>query len=181
MTSFCTIALGLCTTIASIALAQAADPAFDVKPGLWEITSTGTATGVPPIPPEALSKLSPEQRAKMEAAMQAAMASSSHPRTSKSCITQRQLEKAPTFADTHDKNCKQTIVSRTATRIETRVECTGEQKMSGTFRFQALSRETVRGEVTMAVSGGGNAMNSNHTLEGRWLGEDCGSVKPSGE
>ncbi|MBV9153766.1 MAG: DUF3617 domain-containing protein [Alphaproteobacteria bacterium] len=179
MTRFCTIALGLCTTIASIALAQAADPAFDVKPGLWEITSTGAATGAPPIPAEALAKLSPEQRAKMEAAMQAAMARSSQPRTSKSCITQKQLEK--TFAGTNDKNCKQTIVSRTATLIEARVECTGEQKTSGTVRFQALSRETVRGEVKMAISGGGNTMNSNHTLEGKWLGADCGSVKPSGE
>ena len=180
MTRLRTIALSLCATLASIALAQAADPAFDVKPGLWEITSMGSATGAPPIPPEALAKLSPEQRAKMEAAMQAAMARNGQPRTSKSCITQAQLEKGPNFGP-HDKSSKQTIVSRTASLMETRVECTGEQKMSGTFRFQALSRETVRGEVTMAISGGGNTMNSNRTLEGKWLGADCGSVKPSGE
>ena len=65
--------------------------------------------------------------------------------------------------------------------IETRVECTGQQKMSGTFRFQALSREAIRGDMTMAMISGDKTMNSKYTLQGKWLGADCGNVKPSGE
>jgi hypothetical protein len=53
--------------------------------------------------------------------------------------------------------------------------------MSGTFRFQALSREAIRGEVSMVLSGGDKPMTSKHTLDGKWLGADCGNVKPSGD
>jgi hypothetical protein len=173
--------LGLGVTVGSILLAHAADPSLDVKTGLWEITSTGTTTGAPPIPPEALAKMTPEQRAKMESAMQSAIGRNNQPHVSKSCITQKQLEKAPNFAEQHDKSCKQTIVTRTSSVVETRVECSGAQKMSGTFRFQAVSREAIRGEVSMGLSNGGNTMTSKHMLDGKWLGADCGNVKPSGE
>src|SRR5262249_50766038 len=175
-----TITVALCATIGAVSLSHAADPAFNVKPGLWEVTTAGNLSGAPPIPPEALAKMTPEQRAQMEAAMQAAMSRNKQPRTSKSCITQQQLDKGPTFGP-HDKSCTQTVVSRTPSLIETRVECTGERKMSGTFRFQAQSREAIHGDMSMAMSGGGNTMNSKYTLDGKWLGADCGSVKPSGE
>jgi uncharacterized protein DUF3617 len=175
-----TAVLGLGVTVGSILLAHAAGPSLDVKTGLWEITSIGATTGAPPIPPEALAQMTPEQRAKMESAMRAAIARNNQSHVSKSCITQRQLEKAPDFAEQHDKSCKQTVVTRTAAVVETRVECSGPQKRSGTFRFQALSRETIRGEVSMVLSGGDKTMTSKFTLDGKWLGADCGNVKPSG-
>ena len=181
MPLFRSFLLGLAVCVGSMVLAYAADPAFDVKTGLWEVTSTGSMSGAPPIPQDALARMTPEQRAQMEAAMQAAIARNNQPHVSKSCITQRQLEKAPDFAEQHDKSCKQTVVTRTAAVVETRVECSGPQKRSGTFRFQALSRETIRGEVSMVLSSGDKAMTSKHTLDGKWLGADCGNVKPSGD
>src|SRR5438045_3135799 len=107
MSLFRSFLLGLGATVGSIVLAQAADPAFDVKTGLWELTSTGSMSGAPPIPAEALARMTPEQRAQMEAAMQAAIARNNQPHVSKSCMTQRQLEKAPNFAESHDQSCKQ--------------------------------------------------------------------------
>ena len=172
--------LTLGVTVGFAMPAHAADPALDVKTGLWELTSTGTTSGAPPIPEEALARMTPEQRAKMESAMQEAIGRNNQPHVSKSCITQRQLEKAPDFAEQHDKSCKQTVVTRTAAVVETRVECSGPQKRSGTFRFQALSREAIRGEVSMVLSGGDKTMTSKFTLDGKWLGADCGNVKPSG-
>src|SRR6195256_976644 len=168
-----TAVLGLGVTVGSMLLAHAAGPSLDVKTGLWEITSTGATTGAPPIPPEALAQMTPEQRAKMESAMQAAISRNNQPHVSKSCITQKQLEKAPNFAEQHDKSCKQTVVSRTASVIETRVECTGPQKMSGTFRFQAVSREAIHGDVSMVMSDGNKTMTSKHAIQGKWLGADC--------
>ena len=108
-------------TIGFVMLAHAADPALDVKTGLWELTSTGTMSGAPPIPQEALARMTPEQRAKMESAMQEAIGRNNQPHVSKSCITQKQLEKAPNFAEQQNKSCKQTVVSRTTSLIETRV------------------------------------------------------------
>src|SRR5437763_9100001 len=153
-----TAVLGLGVTVGSILLAHAAGPSLDVKTGLWEITSTGAMTGAPPIPPEALAQMTPEQRAKMESAMQAAISRNNQPHVSKSCITQKQLEKAPNFAEQHDKSCKQTIVTRTSSVVETRIECSGPQKMSGTFRLKALSRDAIRRQVSIALSSGAKAM-----------------------
>ena len=59
------IALVACCCAAPLALA--ADK-LDVKPGLWEITSSHHITGIPPMPKEWADKVTPEQRAAMEAA-----------------------------------------------------------------------------------------------------------------
>ena len=51
--------------LAFILLAHAADSIkLNVKPGLWEFSSAGQANGMPPIPDEALARLTPEQRAR---------------------------------------------------------------------------------------------------------------------
>lgn len=44
--------------------------AFNAKPGTWEMTITTLTTGMP-APPDMLAQMSPEQRAKIEAMMQA--------------------------------------------------------------------------------------------------------------
>jgi hypothetical protein len=31
------------------------------------------------------------------------------------------------------------------------------------------------------MSDGNNTMTSKHTIQGKWLGADCGNVKPSGD
>ena len=36
---------------------------LNLKVGLWEVTHTTSLTGTPPIPPEMLAKMTPEQRA----------------------------------------------------------------------------------------------------------------------
>ena len=40
---------------------------LDVKTGQWESTVTGQVTGMPPIPEEALNRMTPEQRAQRSA------------------------------------------------------------------------------------------------------------------
>ncbi len=62
----------------------AADPPFDIKAGLWDITSTVQMSGLPPVPN--LDKMSPEQRARVETAMKN-MAAAPSTNTTKSCIT----------------------------------------------------------------------------------------------
>jgi hypothetical protein len=70
--------------------AWAADfQAMDVKTGQWETTMTGQITGMPAVPPEALAQMTPEQRAKVEAAMGGRGAK---PTVSTSCRTK---EKSP--------------------------------------------------------------------------------------
>jgi hypothetical protein len=165
---------------AAIAAAAAADAPFDVKPGLWQVRMHGTTSGEPPIPAEALANLPPEQRAKFEAAIRAAMARAGAPRVTKSCITAEQLRRVPDFG--RDRECRQTVVTRTATELELRQVCTGtgsdEARMSGTVHFTAVDRETVEGTAEITRSSRGQAMKVNEKISGKWLGPDCGDVKP---
>lgn len=172
------IALGLLAV--SAVLVRAAEAKFNMKPGLWEITTTGTTTGAPPIPEDVLARMSSEQRARFEAAMKTAMARSNAPHVFKSCVTEKELEKGPDFNDPKQKSCKQTVLKRTSTRMEVHVECTGAQQMSGTFRFQAVSSEAMTGRTDMTITNGGKTMTATHDMQGKWLGADCGSVKPAG-
>lgn len=58
------VSLTLCVGFIAALPAPAADNTpLKVKPGLWEMTSDSERSGAPPIPPEALAKMSPEQRA----------------------------------------------------------------------------------------------------------------------
>jgi len=54
-----------------ISAGQADPVTLNVRPGLWEMMVLGEGSGMPPIPAEALARLTPEQRAKFEAAMAA--------------------------------------------------------------------------------------------------------------
>jgi hypothetical protein len=62
--------------------------------------------------------------------------------------------------------------------MEMRLQCSGETRGNGTYRFEAVSREEVRGIMTMTVSSGSDTMTMKRVMNGRWLGSDCGNVKP---
>lgn len=151
---------------------------LDVKLGLWETTVTHESSGAPPIPPEVLAKISPEQRAKMEAMWKARQAQGPQTETRKSCLTKEQLNKAAWLDDTKDENCTKTVVSSTPRHLEAKLECTrGAMKQSGTFTVDAVDSTSAKGVVHMVMSGGGNTMNANSTFTSKWIGASCGDVK----
>ena len=174
-------AIGL-ALLALFALQAQAAP-FGATPGLWEVTTTGTASGVPPIPPEALARLSPEEKAKFLAAMQAMMAQQNKPHVAKSCLTAEQLQRGPTFAGRRDKSCKETVAKSTASDIEVHEACSegGRQTVTGTLRFRATSPRTIVGTADVTVGDGSRTMTMHRDISGKWLGADCGTVKPGGQ
>jgi hypothetical protein len=161
--------------------AQAASVGLDVKTGLWEMTSSGETSGAPPVPalpPEVLAQLTPAQRAQMKGAMAAGMQQSGKRRVRKQCVTEETLKRGIALDDKPKGNCRETIVSNTATVMEMRLQCSGSMRGDGTYRFEAVSREQVRGTVVMKVGNGGNTMTMKRVMSGRWLGPDCGNVRP---
>lgn len=168
----------LCVAVVAALPARAAnDTPLNVKPGLWEMTSDSERSGAPPIPPETLAKLTPEQRAKLEAAMGAAKGPQR--RVAKHCVTQADIDKG--FAEMEHLNrgnCTQKVASSTATLRAGTFTCSGPQAASGTYRFEARSREAVVGTWNVTMSNGANTMEMKSALQGRWLGTDCGDVKP---
>ena len=103
-------------------LAVAADK-LDVKPGLWEITSTHQITGIPPMPKEWQEKVTPEQRAAMETAFKKEADKGPQTDTDRECITKEKAEQPFDVGDTKD--CTQKVVRTTRTTQEVHLSCNG--------------------------------------------------------
>lgn len=159
-----------------VAAAYAGPVTLNVRPGLWEMTISSQGGGMPPIPPQALARLTPEQRAKFQAAMAAHMAGANKPHAYKSCITETTLQRGFDTGDANaQRKCTQTILSGSASVMDGREECTGERMhMSGRFHFVASNPQTVNGTIDMTVSGGSHSMTMKEVVHGTWLGADCG-------
>ena len=170
------LTLSLAFVLALAARAAEQTP-LKVKPGLWEMTSDSKSQGAPPIPPEVLERLSPEQRAKIEAAMQQSMAP--RHRVEKRCVTQAQIDQGFERMDQMGgAHCTQQVTSSSASLRAGSFTCTGRAATSGTYRFEAQNPETVAADWTVTVSNSGKTMQMKNTMRARWLGVDCGSIKP---
>ena len=154
----------------------------NIKTGLWEITETHNMTGMPQmptIPPEALAEMSPEQRAQVEAQMKSSMGGGGgqKPTTRKYCVTKEKLEKDSVFGDDR-KECTRTVLNSSSTSTEVKIQCKEKEMTSeGTFKFVALTPESVKGTVRMVMTGEGRTMNMNLDFLSKYLGPACGDVK----
>ena len=164
--AFGLLAAGLC-------LAHADGPRFDVKPGLWEMSATTQSSGAPPIPPEALAHMTPQQREMMQQHMRDSMGERTH--VSKHCVTEQKLRDMDFGNDRP--NCHKTVMSRTARKVDLREECTGREKVDGVLHVEAVDREHFRGNFDMQMSDGTHTMSIKQSMQGTWLGSDCGNVK----
>jgi hypothetical protein len=174
-----TILYALAAAGVSVAVAHAADaPLINVKLGLWQISTRPQVAGNLPITDEQLQKLPPDQRAKFEAAMQAALARGAQPKNFKECMTAEKRSRGFKAGSDPSKNCQKTLVTNTASEFESRYECTSEDgKQSTNVHFAIVSADHVTGTVNTLISHGGKTMTINSTMEGTWVGADCGSVK----
>jgi len=175
MSKLFAFASGLGVLAAGLCFAHAEGPAFDVKPGLWEMTSTSQNHGVPPIPADALAHMTPQQREMMQQHMREAMGRGNEPHVTRHCVTEQKLRDLDFGNDRRE--CRRTVVSRTARLVEMREECTGREKISGTMHIEAVDREHFRGKLDMQVSNGADSMTVNRSMQGVWLGSNCGDVK----
>jgi hypothetical protein len=156
------------------AVLAAQPPALEVKMGLWEITSTTDIGGQ--MPAVDTSKMTPEQKAQVEAAMKAMMGS--HANVTKSCMTKEKFQNESFMnSGAPGQNCKQTLTTNTPSALEGNVTCTGDHPMAGQIRIDALSPTSVKGMIKSEMTEQGRKMTVNVALTGKWLGADCGKDK----
>jgi len=140
---------------------------FDVKPGLWQTTSNFTIAGDMPIPAGMLDKMTPEQRARAEAAMKANMGTKTY--NTSHCVTKENLQNP--FSD---KQCTWTLVESTGSKAKGNVSCEEQGiKLTGTGEFEALDSEHMKGSAHMVTTGGGRSMTTDDTFTSKWMGADC--------
>ncbi len=149
---------------------------LDVKLGLWEATSTNTMSGAPPIPPDVLAKMTPEQKAKFEQMIKSRSgAPTTH--TTKSCLTKERLERDLSFGGERG-NCTHDILSSSSKGAEVKFHCAEENMTTdGTAKFDAINSENVKGTVHAVTKGNGQTMNIDVSLTSHYLGAACGDVK----
>lgn len=148
----------------------AADPVpMDVKTGQWETTVISQASNIqiPQLSADQLSKMPPDQRARLEAIMKQAMNRTS---TSKGCVKKEDLTKLPFNSN---KNCKTTVVSSSRSKQVLHLDCDfNGTKQAADMTIEAASPESVKFSVQ---STGAATLNINGTS--KWLSQDCPNSK----
>jgi hypothetical protein len=145
-----------------------------MKMGLWETVSVTTM------------QLPPAMAEKMAAAGGMAGAMGGAPRTDtiKSCITPESWQKAISRSNSMRGDCTYTDKTITATGMTFAVTCStrggGTTKISGKATFDGPEKATSTAHMEMAMPSmpGGGAMTTDVKGTMRYLGPDCGDVKP---
>jgi hypothetical protein len=167
----CCVSACLSVSLAAVVVAQA--PALDVRMGLWEMTMTTQVGGQ--VPEFDTSKMTPEQKARVEESMKRMMGTRTN--VTKSCMTREKFEKSAFMNDRADQNCKQALTTNTRSTLEGTLTCTGEHPRSGQLHIDALSPTSVKGVIKSANTEQGRTMNIDIVMTGKWISADCGSEK----
>ncbi|WP_323815288.1 DUF3617 domain-containing protein [Cellvibrio sp. NN19] len=189
------------------ALSAQADPVkVDMKAGLWENTMTWDADTAKDMQvmqadqmkaameqmKEQFANMPPEQRKQMEEMMAQAGVNvnddgvslnndqvqiSSSGTTAKSCITQAEIDRGELPDDMED--CTSTLKQISATRFKSTYVCSGEEQSLGESEVNFHSPKHYSGTGKMVQTINGKKHTMNFKMEGKWLGSDCGDVKPA--
>jgi hypothetical protein len=165
------------TSLAVTAWVQAAELTKpDIKPGLWEVSINPRISGEMPIPEDQLAKMTPEQRARLQAAMQARQPK---PRVYKECMTPEKIARGFEI-DPHgdDSSCKRKVLSSSAKELTLHDECNKpERKTITDVHFEVKGGTQMSGRINIVMTSAGKTMTVNNTMRGKWLGASCGTVK----
>jgi hypothetical protein len=173
--------LAVWLSLSAIALSAHAQ---STKPGLWEVTSK---VGGSPEMDKAMAQMQqqmanmpPDQRKQMEAMMGKQGISLSGAAGGgvqiKTCISKEMAEKSQMPMRTQG-DCISTVSDKTSSGMRMKFVCTNPPSTGeGQFTFSGDSAYTMK----MNVSATHQGKPQTTTIEGsgKWLGSDCGSIKP---
>lgn len=168
--------LVLLGTIHAPALAQ------KMRPGLWETTvNMGGEMGAQMARmQQQMANLPPAQRAQIEAMMasQGVGVGVGKPNTVRSCITPEMA--ARDQFNPGDRNCRSMSHTRSGNTVRFRFACDGERggTAEGEGEFTIVSDAETRGKMFVNATRQGQTMRMDMQSTSKWLGADCGTVKP---
>jgi len=177
----------LAAAVACLFVATPALSAETLKPGLWEITSqmqggsSGQMTDAMAQMQKAMAEMSPEQR-KMTQDMMAKQgvqmgAASGGGITTKMCMTQEMVERND--IGTQQGDCTHTTAPRMGSSMKFSFTCTKPpSRGDGEVSFSGRESYTTKMAMTTTVKGKPEKMDMQGS--GKWLGADCGNIKPMG-
>jgi Protein of unknown function (DUF3617) len=158
---------------------------LNVKEGLWEVTVTHPSNGLPGMPEDALAKLPPDQRARVEEMMkQKGMTMSGNTTVVKSCVTKEKIEKGMAFAtENRGNNCSRTVANSSSSHFEVKYHCDETAKdgkkttIDGTTTVDVVNGDSTKGVSHIVSTSDGHTMNMDMTFTSKYLGSACGDIK----
>lgn len=167
---------------ASIADASAEKP--ELKPGLWAVKNKVSAPGGQMGAAQAelqqqLAAMPPEQRKMMEDMMasQGLKMGAAGPleMTGRICMTQDMIDQHE--LPVQEGRCKTTLHSRTGNDMKMSFTC-ADPPASGEGQYTIVSSEAYTMKMALKTSIAGKPETVTLDATGKWLGADCGAVKP---
>lgn len=172
------LAAGLTGTTTAL---RAQAPVAPVKPGLWEtkmsqLDANGKEMPAPGF--EAFAKLSPAARAQMAETMKArGVQMPDEHGVMKACLTRESLNSGAWQQIATDAGCTTTYSQRTGQAWKWHSSCTSlKSESDGEMTFTGA--EAYRTTLRTTVSRGSAPITTTRIIEGKWLGADCGDIKP---
>jgi|SRR5690606_3116015 hypothetical protein len=159
-----------------LCLSPLAASALDIQPGVWEVSSHNMQVGGQAVPGMQemlgqLQNLPPEQRQMMEN-MLAEQGIKLGAGGVQMCLTEAQIKAQEIPLHDPDSGCSNEILERSATLWRFRFTCP-DARGEGETRFVSDK------EFTTQVKGTYNGQASSMESRARWLGADCGALKPA--
>jgi hypothetical protein len=155
-----------------------------LQAGLWEhsVQMQGAAGGqmdqAMAQMQQQLASMPPEQRKQVEAMMASRgvkAGGAGQPTTVKVCVTP---EAAARNELPQQAGCTQEILRRNADGISLRFSCSGPPPSHGEGEYKMSSPTSYSGLMTVDTEVNGRPERVEMRQSGRWLGADCGTVKP---
>lgn len=177
----------------------------DMKPGLWQNTMKYQGDGAEQMQAmyggqmeqamadmkKQMESMPPEQRKMMEEAMAASGVKFSQDAVtldngqvkidkqgleSKQCVTQAEIDRG--YTPEMEENCTSSMKQIGKNRFKSTQKCSGENAstMEAEIQFHSPTHYTGSGVTTQLVNG--QTYTIEVSLDGKWLGAECGDVKP---
>jgi hypothetical protein len=163
------------TTVLAIVLATpllSLAAALNTKTGAWEMTTTTVRTGSM-IPADVLAKMSPEQRAKMEAAM-TARAGQNKTHVHQHCVTQADLDQSRMLESDDDAKCSRKIISSSSSKLVLERQCPAPHASKVHMTMESASSDRIVASIDVTQGTNGKV---HMDIKGRWLGASCAGIK----
>jgi len=169
--------------LAALAISADPGPHLEIRPGLWETKNTVSTKVEGDVPQMDLSKLTPEQRARIEAARARRLSGKPHTSVHQFCVSEEDIKKGFKFEDAEkDDDCERKYLDRTPKHVRFEMKCqtTGKfaVKTEGSFEMTVKSADLVVAHGKMKAQSAGRDSDTEFDLEARRLGSSCGDLKP---
>jgi uncharacterized membrane protein YkoI len=172
------------TALAALACAALAAQAQTPAPGLWEHSfsmksANGEMERAQAQLQQQLAAMPPAQRKQIEDMMASrGVHMNAQGVTTQVCLTKEQAAKPvePRLAG----DCKQTSLERSAGTMSYKFTCTSPRQASGEGKISYASDKAYSGTGSVTTQIDGKPQQMNMAMSGKWLGTECGDVKPIG-